>query len=102
MLNNLSKDDLARREIPLSEVLPAPAGGIDTGHQPPEPPLNIGHPVQFKWAEEIKAVVIIPDFQVSTANAREVVPKNISIEDAVSLQHKFHSQLYVPLGVCRD
>lgn len=84
ILNDLSKDDLARSEIPLSEVLPAPAGGIDTGYRPPEPPVNIGHHFQYAWAQEIKAVVIIPDFQVPTANAREVVPKTISMADAVS------------------
>ena len=33
---------MARKEIPLSEVLPQPAGGVDTGLKPPVPPHNIG------------------------------------------------------------
>ena len=40
--NELDPLDMARKEIPLSEVLPQPAGGLDTGLKPPSPPLNIG------------------------------------------------------------
>lgn len=82
-LNELKPEDVARKEIPLSEVLPAPAGGIDTGRQPPEPPLGIGHYRKFQWAKEIKAIAIIPDFVVPTANARNVLPKNYSRADVV-------------------
>ena len=42
-LRHLDKEAVARKEIPLSEVLPEPAGGIDTGLKPPEPPEDIGH-----------------------------------------------------------
>lgn len=82
-LNDLKPEDVARKEIPLSEVLPAPAGGIDTGRQPPEPPLGIGHYRKFQWAEEIKAIAIIPDFVVPTANARNVLPTTYSRADVV-------------------
>jgi homoserine kinase len=82
-LNELSPEDTARKEIPLSEVLPAPAGGVDTGLKPPEPPLGIGHDKRFKWSGEIKAIAIIPDFEVSTAKAREVLPKMYSRVDMV-------------------
>src|ERR1700712_799877 len=82
-LNDLSEEELKRKEIPLSEVLPAPAGGVDTGLQPPEPPLNIGHYKRFKWAKEIKCITIIPDFEVSTAAAREVLPTMYSRADMV-------------------
>jgi homoserine kinase len=82
-LNELSEEDLRRKEIPLSEVLPEPAGGVDTGLQPPEPPLNIGHYKKFRWAKEIKCITIIPDFEVSTASAREVLPTNYSRADMV-------------------
>jgi homoserine kinase len=82
-LNELSPDDVARIEIPLSEVLPAPAGGIDTGEQPPEPPVGIGHYRKFAWAKEIKAIAIIPDFVVPTANARNVLPKEYKRADVV-------------------
>lgn len=73
-LKPLSPEDVARVEIPLSEVLPAPAGGVDTGAKPPEPPHGIGHHIKFPWAKEIKAIAIIPNFQVPTAKAREVLP----------------------------
>ena len=82
-LNDLDPVDMARKEVPLSEVLPQPAGGVDTGIRPPIPPLDIGHYRRFQWAKEIKAVAIIPDFEVSTARAREVLPKTYSRQDMV-------------------
>lgn len=82
-LNELNPEAMARKEIPLSEVLPAPAGGINTGLKPPEPPIGIGHFKRFKWAKEIKAIAIIPDFEVSTATAREVLPQMYSRKDMV-------------------
>jgi len=82
-LNELDPEDMARKEVPLSEVLPQPAGGEDTGLRPPIPPRDIGHYRRFNWAKEIKAVAIIPDFEVSTAKAREVLPKTYSRQDMV-------------------
>ena len=82
-LNDLDPEDAARKEVPLSEVLPAPAGGEDTGLVPPIPPVGIGHFRRFQWAKEIKALAIIPDFEVSTAKAREVLPKMYSRQDMV-------------------
>ncbi|KAK4199368.1 GHMP kinase [Triangularia verruculosa] len=73
-LKPLTPEDTARVEIPLSEVLPAPQGGVDTGARPPEPPVGIGHHIKFPWAQEIKAVAIIPEFEVPTARARQVLP----------------------------
>ena len=82
-LKPLSPEDLARTEIPLAEVLPAPAGGVDTGETPPDPPHGIGHHITFPWAPEIKAVAIIPDFEVPTANARAVLPAQYPRPDVV-------------------
>lgn len=82
-LNELDPEAMARKEVPLSEVLPAPAGGVDTGLVPPIPPENIGHFRRFKWAKEIKALAIIPNFEVSTAKAREVLPQQYSRKDVV-------------------
>ena len=82
-LNDLSPEDTSRKEIPLSEVLPAPAGGVDTGEAPPKPPQDIGHYMKFPWAPEIKAIAIIPQFEVSTAKAREVLPTSYSRADLV-------------------
>ncbi|KAF8456073.1 hypothetical protein BDZ91DRAFT_745975 [Kalaharituber pfeilii] len=64
--------DMERKEIPLAEVLPEPAGGIDTGLKPPQLPMEIGHYVRFGWAKEIKAITITPNFEVSTASARAI------------------------------
>ena len=82
-LNDLSPEDTSRKEIPLSEVLPAPAGGVDTGEAPPEPPHDIGHYMKFPWAPELKAIAIIPQFEVSTAKARDVLPTSYSRADLV-------------------
>ena len=82
-LRDLSPADLAAIEIPLSEVLPEPAGGVDTGLQPPNPPIRIGHYIKFKWAPEVKAIAIIPDFEVKTADARGVLPSTYDRRDVV-------------------
>ena len=82
-LNELSEEDTERKEIPLSEVLPAPAGGLDTGFIPPQPPLGIGHYMKFHWAKEIKAIAIIPQFEVPTAEARRVLPTSYNRADVV-------------------
>ncbi|KAG8418406.1 Trihydroxynaphthalene reductase, variant 2 [Metarhizium acridum] len=79
----LNPEDAARIEIPLSEVLPSPAGGVDTGKKPPSPPVGIGHHIKFPWAKEIKAVAIIPDFIVPTASARAVLPEKYPRQDVV-------------------
>ena len=82
-LNELNPEDMQRKEIPLSEVIPAPQGGVDTGLQPPEPPYGIGHFEQFSLAEELKCITIIPDFEVSTADARRVLPDSYNRQDVV-------------------
>ncbi|KAL8659245.1 MAG: hypothetical protein Q9202_007220, partial [Teloschistes flavicans] len=82
-LSELDPEDMARKEIPLSEVLPSPAGGIDTGLKPPIPPQGLGSYMRFPWSSAIKAVVIIPDFEVSTAKARKVLPSQYSRADVV-------------------
>ena len=82
-LNELNPSELARVEIPLAEVLPAPQGGIDTGVQPPDPPHGIGHCRQFPWSAAIKAIAVIPDFEVPTHEARRVLPASYSRADVV-------------------
>ncbi|KAH7883930.1 GHMP kinase [Phlebopus sp. FC_14] len=72
-------------QVPLSEVLPEypPDAGEDWGLNPPVPPVGIGHFVRFKWDPNIKAVAIIPRFELSTAKAREVLPTTYSRKDLV-------------------
>ncbi|KAJ6501518.1 GHMP kinase [Mycena vitilis] len=71
--------------VPLSEVLPEypPDAGENWGLNPPVPPIGIGHYVRFGWSESIKAVAIIPRFELSTAKAREVLPLEYSRKDLV-------------------
>ncbi|KAL9080447.1 MAG: hypothetical protein Q9157_000761 [Trypethelium eluteriae] len=82
-LNELEPKDTERKEIPLSEVLPQPAGGVDTGIIPPKPPFNIGHYKKFRWAKEVKCIAIIPNFEVPTADARKCLPEKYTRADMV-------------------
>lgn len=82
-LKELKPEDLKRREIPLAEVLPSPQGGEDTGLTPPMPPHDIGKHIRFPWANEIKCIAIIPDFEVSTASARSVLPSSYMKADVI-------------------
>ncbi|KAK3717852.1 hypothetical protein LTR37_005624 [Vermiconidia calcicola] len=82
-LKELNPEDMKRKEIPLAEVLPAPQGGEDTGLTPPIPPHDIGKHIRFPWAKEIKCIAIIPDFEVSTAKARKVLPASYEKADVI-------------------
>ncbi|KXL50163.1 hypothetical protein M433DRAFT_2272 [Acidomyces richmondensis BFW] len=82
-LKELNPEEMKRKEIPLAEVLPAPQGGEDTGLTPPIPPTDIGKHIRFPWASEIKCLAIIPDFEVSTANARKVLPSSYEKADVI-------------------
>lgn len=74
--------------VPLSEVLPEypPDADENWGKDPPTPPLGIGHFVKFGWAKEIRAIAIIPRFELSTAKARDVLPETYSRKDLVCFQ----------------
>lgn len=82
-LRELSGVELERVEIPLAEVLPQLSGGLDTGLSPPEPPVSISHRLQYPIAPELRAVCVIPDFEVSTAKSRDVLPNAYTRQDAV-------------------
>ena len=85
-LKELSPEDTSATQIPLSEVLPELPEGAEHeewGMNPPIPPRGIGHWLKFGWAKEVKAIVCIPDFEVPTAKAREVMPKSYPIKDVV-------------------
>ncbi len=84
-LLELSPEEEERRDVPLSEVIPEypPNASADWGKNPPSPPHNIGHYIRFGWAPEIKVIAIIPDFQVSTAKARSVLPSTYSKADLI-------------------
>ena len=86
-LKELSAEARLAANVPLSEVLPEyPADASEEwGMNPPIPPHGIGHFVRFGWAQSIKAVAIVPRFELSTATARNVLPKNYTREDLVGI-----------------
>ncbi|CAI4507441.1 CFS_G0023620.mRNA.1.CDS.1 [Saccharomyces cerevisiae] len=82
-LRDLTPQEVERREIPLAEVLPEPSGGEDTGLVPPLPPTDIGRHVKYQWNPAIKCTAIIPQFELSTADSRGVLPKAYPTQDLV-------------------
>lgn len=82
-LSELDEDDLRRTEVPLSEVLDIPSKGLDTGLKPPVPPTSIGHYIRYRWSPTIKAILIVPDYEVKTHLAREALQESYSLPDAV-------------------
>ena len=86
-LRELDAEATEAASVPLSEVLPEyPVdAGEGWGMHPPKPPLGIGHYVRFGWSETIRAVAIIPRFELSTASARQVLPQSYSRKDLVSV-----------------
>lgn len=84
-LSELSPADLEAASIPLSEVLPEypPDAGEDWGRSPPRAPEGIGHFIQLNWAKEIKCLVVVPEFEVSTSKARDVLKDSYSRKDIV-------------------
>lgn len=85
-LRDLSEEDTSATQIPLAEVLPEypPDAGEQWGKDPPRPPVGIGHCIRFGWAKEIKCVVIVPRFELSTAKARGALKESYSLKDCVS------------------
>lgn len=84
-LSELSPADLEAASIPLSEVLPEypPDAGEDWGRSPPRAPEGIGHYIRLNWAKEIKCLVVVPEFEVSTSKARDVLKESYSRKDIV-------------------
>lgn len=86
ILRDLSPMEIQRSEVPLAEVLPtvnANQGGIDTGYRPPVPPVDFARSVEYKLSPNIRAVCVIPSFEVSTAKARDVLPTAYTRQDAI-------------------
>lgn len=88
-LRDLPPKDLEAASVPLAEVLPEfpPDAGPDWGVEPPMAPKGIGHYVRFGWAKEIKAIAVMPRFELATAKARGVLPDTYSRKDVVRFTH---------------
>ncbi len=85
-LRELPPKDTEAASVPLAEVLPEypPDAGPDWGKEPPVAPNGIGHYVRFGWAKEIKAIAVMPRFELATAKARGVLPNEYTRKDVVS------------------
>ena len=96
-LRELSAEDTSAASIPLAEVLPEypPDAGPNWGTDPPRAPKDIGHYVRFGWAKEIKAIAVMPRFELATAKARGVLPESYSRKDLVSVDCALE-----PLSAC--
>lgn len=80
-LRDMTPEEVERRSMPLSKVLPG--SGEDTGIVPPLPPNDTGRHVKYNWNPKIKCIAIIPQFELSTADSRSVLPKAYTTEDLV-------------------
>ncbi|CUM68270.1 uncharacterized protein PRCAT00005992001 [Priceomyces carsonii] len=81
-LNELSDEESKAKNVPLDFILPredTPKGKIVSQ----QPPVGICEYLQYEWAIEIKCVAVIPEFEVSTHAAREVLPSSYSRDDIV-------------------
>ncbi|KAF8930483.1 hypothetical protein CPC16_006058 [Podila verticillata] len=76
-LRELEPADLEPESIPRSE--PTRNGAA----APPTPATDIGHYIQLGFSKEIKAVVVIPDFEVATEDARAVLPDMYERADVI-------------------
>ncbi|KAF9547717.1 hypothetical protein EC957_007882 [Mortierella hygrophila] len=76
-LRELEPEELDPPSIPRSE--PTRNGAA----QPPTPITDIGHYIQLGWTKEIKAIAIIPDFEVATEDARAVLPDMYQRADVI-------------------
>jgi homoserine kinase len=84
-LAELTAEQADAAQVPLAEVLPEypPDASEAWGRDPPVPPTGISHHVKFHWAPEIKAIAVMPRFELSTAKARGVLPESYSRKDMV-------------------
>ncbi|KAJ1922967.1 Trihydroxynaphthalene reductase [Tieghemiomyces parasiticus] len=86
----LMDDSMASHTRALEETFqPSDQGNSATDAYAPSaiaprmPPSNTSRYVQLAWASEIRAVAVIPQFQLSTAKARAALPQNYSRGDLV-------------------
>ena len=74
-LNDIDLEAMNGKGVPHSEEQSTPAGGVDTSSKPHLPPHSTSQHMNLPWSPSIKAVVIIPDYEVPTAKARSILPE---------------------------
>lgn len=81
-LPQLSAADEQAKLVPLEWILPKPETAADLVVRTP-PPVNIGEYVKYPWNPKIKAVCIVPNFEVLTDDSRAVLPELYSRADVI-------------------
>ncbi|RIA94497.1 GHMP kinase [Glomus cerebriforme] len=84
-LRELDPKDIEAPVIPHSETLGDGTTANETAVEESIPivPKGIGHYIKLNWAKEIKAITIIPQFEIATATARSVLPLSYERQDVV-------------------
>nr|CAG8567122.1 2605_t:CDS:2 [Entrophospora candida] len=91
-LNDLDNQNQDENIIHNSEVLSSSnkgssyinnGGGIQEGNSMPNVPYGRSKYIRLNWAIEIKAIVVIPQYEVPTAISRSVLPSEYKKEDLI-------------------
>ncbi|CAH6718827.1 homoserine kinase [[Candida] jaroonii] len=81
-LNELDEKETQEKSVPLTSILPkedTPATQIVSK----PPPHKIGEYLKYNWNEKIKCIAIIPNFEVSTDDARSILPSSYEKADII-------------------
>lgn len=78
-LRELTPEESAIVHQPLDKVLPSRTNTS----VPAKAPLGLGKSVRYAWNRQIKCIAIVPQFEVSTAKSRSVLPENYTRPDIV-------------------
>ena len=83
ILSDPGSDDIAQKDELWDKVIPASNMELEFRQRPEKLSTSIGLCHSLQWAKEIKALVVIPDFEVPTSEARAALPPKYSGRDAV-------------------
>lgn len=83
ILHDPTSDDIAQKDELWDEVIPASSMELELRRRPEKLSASVGLCHNLQWAKEIKALVVIPDFEVPTSEARAALPPKYSSRDVV-------------------
>ncbi|CAN3372020.1 hypothetical protein DIURU_001438 [Diutina rugosa] len=81
-LSQLSPEEMEAKSVPLEYILPKADTPTDKIVRQP-PPQKIGEYLKYPWNPKIKAVCIVPNFEVSTDDSRAVLPESYTRPDII-------------------
>ena len=82
-VDDLDAQHLAEKDLLWNEIIPSSSTELDIRQRPNVPPIGIGHSRSLPWAKEIKALVVIPNYEVPTSKARDILPQVYTRADIV-------------------